>query len=209
MSRLSTALLLAGMLAAVVAAATFAITQIDSNQTPWSSRYPGAVLTVAGEIGGPFTLTDHAGERVASSSFGDQYRLIYFGYTYCPDVCPTELGKVAVALDELGPAADRILPLFISVDPKRDTPEVLRDYVPHFDPRMVGLTGTAEEIARVAKAYKVYAKAQDAGAGNDYLVDHTSVIYLTDANDRLVTAFSGRATPEAIAGVIRDILGGG
>ena len=107
-------------------------------------------------VGGPFTLTDQDGKKVSEKDFLGKYMLVFFGYTYCPDICPTELQVMTAALDSMGPEAEKIQPVFVSVDPERDTPEVLKSYVENFGPRLVGLTGTPEEIAAVAKAYRVY-----------------------------------------------------
>jgi protein SCO1/2 len=116
--------------------------------------------------------------------------LVFFGFTYCPDICPTELQVMMSALDRLGPAAERITPVFITVDPERDTPEVLKSYVGNFGPRLQGLTGTAQDIAAVAKAYRVhYAKAANPTAPDDYLMDHTSIMYLMDPDGRFVRHF--------------------
>ncbi len=143
----------------------------------------GAVwLTQGGgpTIGGPFTLVNGQGKTVTDRDFRGHYLLVYFGYTFCPDVCPTTLNQVAEALDALGPKAQRVQPLFITVDPKRDTPQVVGQYVAAFTPRLIGLTGTPEEIAKVAREYRVYyAIHQTAGSPpGDYTVDHSSVLYL-------------------------------
>ena len=113
--------------------------------------------------------------------------LVYFGYTFCPDVCPTTLNEVADAMDKLGPKADRVQPIFISVDPKRDTPEVVKQYAAAFGSRLIGLTGTAEQIAAVAKEYRVYYAERRTGPGpNDYSMDHSSVLYLMDPDGKFV-----------------------
>ena len=115
-------------------------------------------------VGGPFSLTDQDGRRVSEKDFLGKHMLVFFGYTYCPDICPTELQVMTAALDTLGPEAEKIQPVFVSVDPERDTPEVLKSYVENFGPRLIGLTGTPEEIAAIAKAYRVYyAKAGQPG----------------------------------------------
>ena len=130
-------------------------------------------------VGGPFSLVNQDGKRVTEKDFLGNYMLVFFGYTYCPDVCPTELQVMTAALDQLGPEASRIQPVFVSVDPARDTPEVLKAYVANFGPRLMGLTGTPEEIAAIAKAYRVYyAKAGNGASATDYLMDHSSIIYL-------------------------------
>jgi len=130
-------------------------------------------------IGGPFKLVNGEGRPVTDRDFRGHYLLVYFGYTFCPDVCPTTLNQVAEALDKLGPKGEQVQPLFITVDPKRDTPQVVGQYVAAFTPRLVGLTGTPEEIAKVAREYRVYyAIHKTAGAPGDYTVDHSSILYL-------------------------------
>lgn len=146
-------------------------------------------------VGGPFTLTDHTGRRVTDKDFRGKYMLVYFGFTFCPDVCPTGLQVMAAALEQLGPKAEQITPIFISVDPERDTPEQLAQYVSSFHPRLVGLTGTPEEIQAVAKAYRVYyRKVKDEKSTAEYTIDHTSIIYLMDPNGEFVAHFT-HATP--------------
>jgi protein SCO1 len=142
----------------------------------------GAVwLTQGGAptIGGPFKLVNGEGRPVTDRDFRGHYLLVYFGYTFCPDVCPTTLNQMAEALDTLGPKGDQVQPLFITVDPKRDTPQVVGQYVAAFTPRLVGLTGTPEEIAKVAREYRVYyAIHKNAEQPGDYTVDHSSILYL-------------------------------
>jgi protein SCO1/2 len=138
----------------------------------------GGVIQASVDIGGPFELIDQHGKPVSDKTFRGQYMLIYFGYGFCPDVCPTELSNMASALDVLGTKAKNVQPIFITVDPERDTPEFLADYVANFHPRLIGLTGTPEQVKAAAKAYKVYyAKATKPGE-TDYLMDHTSFVYL-------------------------------
>ena len=138
-------------------------------------------------VGGPFALTDQNGKRVTEKDFLGKYMLVFFGYTYCPDVCPTELQVMMAALDALGPEADRVQPVFISIDPGRDTPEVIKAYVENFGSRLMGLTGTPDEVAAAAKAYRVYyAKAGNSSSAADYLMDHSSIIYLMGPDGRFV-----------------------
>lgn len=181
----------------------------------WFARAPaptasdsGAAPAPAVDIGGPFTLTAHTGERVGDADFRGRWLLIFFGYTFCPDVCPTTLGTVALVMDELGDLAERVQPLFVSVDPARDTPEVLAEYVGQFHPRILGLTGTAEEIAAVAKAYRVfYRKVVPEGADEtDYLMDHSAYLYLVGPDGRFVRVFSHTLSPEDVASAIRDLI---
>lgn len=159
-------------------------------------------------IGGSFALTTHTGRRVTDADHRGQILLVYFGFTYCPDVCPTTLTTMADALKLLGKDAERVTALFITVDPARDTPEQLALYVPYFYDRLVGLTGSDADIAAVAKAYRVYyAKVMKDGQNDDYVMDHTSIIYLMGPDGRYVSHFSGaRAEPEAIARAVRGLL---
>lgn len=160
---------------------------------------PGESGSGTALVGGPFSLTDQSGKRVTEKDFAGKYMLVFFGYTFCPDICPTELQVMTAALDSMGPKADKITPVFISVDPDRDTPEVLRSYVENFGPRLVGLTGSAEEIAAVAKAYRVYfAKAGKEGS-EDYLMDHSSIIYLMGPDGRYVKHFTYTADAPGLA----------
>lgn len=130
-------------------------------------------------VGGPFRLVDGSGRPVSSGDFSGKYLLIYFGYTYCPDVCPTTLTEISDAMDRLGSAAERIQPIFITVDPERDTPEVMKRYIANFSPGLIGLTGTPEQIAQVARAYRVYYAVHKTGSNpGDYTMDHSSIIYL-------------------------------
>jgi protein SCO1/2 len=163
--------------------------------------------TVEAPLIGRFELTDADGKRVTEADFAGRYMLVYFGYTYCPDVCPTELAKMTAALDlftEADPArAAKITPIFISVDPDRDTPARLKEYAALFHPRLVALTGTDAQIRAVANTYKVYyAKVGPEGgppSGDDYLMDHSSQIYLMDPNARYITYFPSTATAKDIA----------
>jgi len=136
--------------------------------------------------------------------------LIYFGYAFCPDACPTALQAMTVALNRLGAAADQVTPIFITVDPERDTPAQLKLYAANFHPRLVALTGSAEAVAQAAKAYRVfYAKQKDEGVTGGYLVDHTSIIYLMGRDGRYVTHFTHTMSPEAIAAEIKKHLAEG
>ena len=138
-------------------------------------------------IGGAFTLEDGNGKAVTDRDFRGSYMLVYFGYTFCPDVCPTTLSAMADAMDRLGPQAGRVRPVFITVDARRDTPSVVKQYVAAFGQGIVGLTGTPEEIAKVAKAYRVYYAEHRTGPGaDDYAMDHSSVLYLMDPNGGFV-----------------------
>ncbi len=149
-------------------------------------------------IGGPFALQDGSGRTITPGNFAGKYMLVYFGYTYCPDVCPTTLNEVAAALDQLGPKAARIQPLFITVDPQRDTPAVVKQYAAAFTPQLMGLTGTPEEIAKVEREYHVYAAKHVTGPGsNDYTMDHSSFLYLMGPSGRFIAPIeAGLPAPE-------------
>lgn len=136
-------------------------------------------VTGGPSVGGPFTLVNDKGKTVSSEDFRGKYMLVYFGYTYCPDVCPTTLNSIAQAMDKLGAKAKQVQPIFITVDPQRDSPAVLRQYVSAFSPSLIGLTGTPAQVAAAAKEYKVYYAKHVTGPGpNDYSMDHSSIIYL-------------------------------
>jgi protein SCO1/2 len=164
-----------------------------------------------GTIGGSFTLTDGDGRTITERDLRGHYLLVYFGYTYCPDVCPTTLNEIAAALDKLGPRADAVQPVFITVDPQRDTPAVMKTYAAAFGPRMLGLTGTPEQIAAVAREYRVYyAIHRDADAKSDaYTVDHSSIVYLMDRDGRFVAPIRADAAAEQMAADIGSHLPGG
>lgn len=132
-----------------------------------------------GPVGGPFALIDHTGKLRTDEDFRGKLLLIYFGYSYCPDVCPTDLQQIGLAVDGLGARAEAVQPIFITLDPDRDTAAHLADYVPLFHPRLIGLTGSAEQIRRVALAYKVY-YAKYPPDSSDYVIDHSSFVYLVD-----------------------------
>lgn len=159
-------------------------------------------------VGGAFELVDHTGQTVTDATYRGRHLLIYFGYTYCPDVCPTELSVMAQALDRLGAAADRVQPLFISIDPLRDVPAHLADYVALFHPRLIGLTGSPAQATAAARAWRVYA-AKAPGwekLGNDYLMDHSSFTYWMDETGRFVAAFPAGTTPDAMAARMKERL---
>ncbi|MCX7382261.1 MAG: SCO family protein [Alphaproteobacteria bacterium] len=168
-------------------------------------RGPSNSLVIPGSVavGGPFALTDHTGRRVTDTTFRGKWMLIYFGYTYCPDVCPTELQNISNAIDLLGPDADKIVPVFITVDPARDTVAALADYVKLFDPRLVGLTGSDAEIAGVAKAYRVYYAKADSKNATTYLMDHSSFLYLVAPDGSFRALFRQGIGPVTMAKALR------
>jgi len=166
----------------------------------------GVARTVLGAaIGGPFRLVDQNGKTVTDADLKGKWSLVYFGYTHCPDACPTALNDIALALDELGPKRDAVRPVFITVDPERDTPEVLKAYVAAFDAPILALTGPIEQVAEAAKGYRVY-YAKHAEAGGDYSMDHSSVIYVMDPDGRFTASFTHQSTPEEIAERLKKLL---
>jgi cytochrome oxidase Cu insertion factor (SCO1/SenC/PrrC family) len=169
----------------------------------------GALLTTGKTlVGGPFKLTDQHGKIVSDTDFRGKYMLVVFGYTFCPDVCPAELQVVTAALDALGPLAERIQPVFITIDPERDSVPQLALYAGNFHPRLVLLTGSSAEIADVAKAYRVYyAKAEgSANAGRDYLMDHSSIIYLMGPDGQFVRHFTYTTDAAALAEQLKQAI---
>lgn len=158
-------------------------------------------------IGGPFSLVDHTGRAVTEKDFAGRALLVYFGFTHCPDICPTGLQTIALAMDELGADAARVVPVLITVDPERDTPAVLKEYVQAFHERMVGLTGTPDQVAAVARTYRVYFQKvplKDSSLG--YSVDHSGFIYLMDGQGAYLTHFRHDTTPGQMASRIRAKL---
>ncbi len=158
-------------------------------------------------IGGPFTLVDTNGRAVTDADFRGKFMLVFFGYTYCPDICPTELQVMADALNALGDQASRIVPILITIDPERDTPEQLGSYIKSFHPQLVGLTGSPEAVSAATKAYRVYsAKVKDAASSADYLMDHSAFIYLMGPDGKYVTHLSYGVSPEKMAQVLKQTL---
>ncbi len=170
-----------------------------------SGGAPGGSL-----VGGPFLLTDQDGKPRSDKNFRGKHMLIYFGYTYCPDVCPTALQVMARAIDSL-PADEqkRVAPIFITIDPERDTAAHLKSYVENFHTDLVGLTGTAEQISEVARRYRVYfAKEKDSGSSTDYLMDHSSIVFLMAPDGGYITHFTHATPPEKMAETLHKRLGG-
>jgi cytochrome oxidase Cu insertion factor (SCO1/SenC/PrrC family) len=154
-------------------------------------------------VGGPFSLVDQTGRRVTEQDFLGRPMLVFFGFTFCPDICPSGLQVMAAALDRLGPKGERVLPVFITIDPERDTPAQLQSYLASFHPRLVGLTGTAAEIAAVARAYRVYYKrVKDEKSSADYTMDHSTIMYLMDAKGRFVAHFSHATSADKLVEVL-------
>lgn len=161
-------------------------------------------------VGGPFTLTDQTGREVTDADYRGRYLLVYFGYTYCPDVCPTELGKIVQALGQMPEeVAAQVTPVLVTIDPERDTPEALAQYVALFDPRVVGLTGTPEQIAAVADEYNVYySRVEDEEDPTRYAMDHSVYTYLVGPDGAVRNVFTNGQTAEQMARAVADAVQG-
>lgn len=156
-------------------------------------------------IGGPFSLVDQEGKAVTDRDFRGKWLVVYFGYTHCPDACPTALSELAAMMDALGPTAGRVQPLFVTVDPERDTQAVMKDYVSAFGGNIVGLTGTADATEAAAKAYRVYAAKGPVGQGGDYEVAHSSAFYVMDPAGRFARTFGLDMAPAAMAASLKSL----
>jgi cytochrome oxidase Cu insertion factor (SCO1/SenC/PrrC family) len=173
--------------------------------TPWGRMlWQGSSGAGTALVGGPFTLTDQNGKPRSDADFRGQYLLVFFGYTNCPDVCPTTLQTLSDALGKLGPDAAKVTPIFITIDPERDTAQALKAYAANFDPRLVALTGSPAQIAQVAKEYRVYyAKA---GEGPSYSMDHTALVYLMGPDGAYLEMFAPQMSADEIAKELRSRL---
>ena len=157
-------------------------------------------------IGGEFTLTDQNGIVRHAQDFRGKLMLVYFGYTYCPDACPTALQDMSGAIDLLGEKADAVQPIFITIDPARDTVEQMKLYASNFHPRLIALSGTPEQVAGAAKAYRAYYEKGKSSGGDDYLMDHTVFIYLMGRDGKYLSHFSPGATAEQMAAAMEKRL---
>jgi protein SCO1/2 len=162
-------------------------------------------VTAPAAIGGPFRLTDQAGQTVTEKNLQGKPTLIFFGFTHCPDVCPTSLFEISEVLRAMGGDADRVNAYFISVDPERDTAAAMKDYLSSFDPHLKGLTGEPDAVAKVISGFRVYAKKVPLKDG-DYTMDHTALIYLMDRDGKFVAPFNLKRTPEAAAADLKRYL---
>jgi cytochrome oxidase Cu insertion factor (SCO1/SenC/PrrC family) len=191
--------------ALAVAASLFWGGTAMAEEQPSAAQMMDDLMYGRGTVGGPFTLTDQTGRQRSDTEFRGKLMIVYFGYTYCPDVCPTDLMAITQALDALGPAAEGIQPVFITIDPERDT-KVLADYIAAFHHSFVGLTGTPEEIRKVANSYKAfYSKVQDERSG-DYSIDHAGVIYLMGRNGEYLGFMPPQTGPDRLTEILRKYL---
>ena len=198
-TQLARRILFAGLI--LIAAASLAVYALMS-----SPQKPAGL----GEafVGGPFTMVNHRGETVTEKSFLGKPMLLFFGFTFCPDVCPTELQVMAAALDELGDKGKDIQPIFVSIDPERDKPEVMAAYVSNFSDRFIGLTGSAEQVAAIAGAYRIfYARQENKERPTDYLMDHSSIVYLMGPDGKFLKHFTYTTDAKALAQGIAEALG--
>jgi protein SCO1 len=187
------------LIGALAGAAVLFVTAPKGGQTVQSS---GTAL-----VGGPFSLTDIDGKTVTDRDFRGRYMLVFFGFTHCPDICPAELQVIAQALDHLGHKANQVVPIFITVDPERDTSQAMAEYVKSFGPNFVGLTGSPEAIAAAAKAYRVaYSKIENKDSPGDYTVDHSALVYLMGPDGKYVTHFSYGFSAEELAEKLDKLL---
>jgi protein SCO1 len=175
------------------------------------SQPPAACAAASAvKIGGPFALSAPDGSTVTDQTYSGKWLLVYFGYTFCPDSCPTMLLEIATALKELGPYAAEVQALFITVDPQRDTSEVMQQYTQSFDPRIIGLTGTPQQIASVAQEYGAYYVRHKTGPrAEDYVMDHSTYLYVMDPEGKFVRVFDSAASGNRIADALRILLSSG
>jgi protein SCO1/2 len=171
-----------------------------------AARLMNELMSGKAQVGGPFTLTDQHGKRRSLSDFRGKLVLLYFGYTFCPDVCPTDLLAVARVMALMGADAEKVQPVFVTLDPARDSAVVLRAYAAAFDARFVALRGTEAETRRVATLYKTYYEKAGPAGSNNYVIDHTAFIYLIDRDGRYVAFFPPGTTPERMQVMVREAL---
>jgi protein SCO1/2 len=166
-----------------------------------------AQIEVDSNASGPFSLIDHMGKSITDNDFRGKFMLIFFGYTSCPDVCPIDLQIIAQAIDELGKAGDRVQPIFITVDPARDTPEIIAEYVSHFHPRLIGLTGTRRQTAEAALNYGVISmKIIDENDPDNYSINHSALTYLLGPDGKFVAAFDHGTDPKTlVTGILQHL----
>lgn len=170
-----------------------------------TGRTSAPIIPSASAIGGPFQLIDHNGKPISDTDLKGKPYLVFFGFTNCPDICPSTLFDVSEVFRALGPEGDKARALFVTVDPERDTTAVLKDYLSNFDPRLVGVTGKPEELEKMLKAFRVYYKKVPTEGGN-YTMDHTALVYLMDKQGRFVAPFNLKRRPEEAAADLRRYL---
>lgn len=194
-------------IAAFAAVAAFLVTYLVTARTggifaSGQSSIEAPTLAEQISLGGPFRLVDHTGIERSDADFLGKFMLIYFGYTSCPDVCPMSLNRMSAALNELGSDAEKVAPIFVTVDPERDTVEALNAYL-SFDRRLIGLTGSDEALAEIAEAYRIYyQKVEEPGSALGYLMNHTSLFYLMDRDGAFLRPLDDESSPDEIAKIV-------
>src|SRR3974390_1110750 len=174
-------------------------------EQPSAAQMMDDLMYGRGSVGGPFTLTDQTGRQRSDTEFRGKLMIVYFGYTFCPDICPADLMAITQALDALGPAAEGVQPIFITIDPERDT-KGLADYVDSFHRSLVGLTGSPEAIRMVANSYKAFYVKVPGERGGEYLIDHTGIIYLMGRNGEYLGFMPPQTDPGKLTEVLRKYL---
>lgn len=178
------------------------VVYVQKNAKPSQDGPQGLMAVTDDKFGGPFTMTDHTGKSVTEKDFTGTYRLMYFGFTFCPAICPTELSKITSTLKLLGDKAGLIHPIFVTVDPERDTPDKMKDYISLFHPSLTGLSGTPEQTKNMLKEYKIYAAKRDEPGMTEYTMDHSSFIYFMGPDDRLLHIFKMEDNAQLMADTI-------
>ncbi len=200
-------ILIGVLLMVLVSVMSYALTPANKG-TPKATTQTTAGVSTAGieGLGGSWNLTDHNGKGVSDKDYSGKFRLMFFGFTYCPDVCPTELKRLSMVLEGLGADAAAITPLFVTIDPERDSPKVLKDYLARYDERFIGLTGSVKQIEHMEDIYKVYsAKAQDP-EHTEYTMNHSALVYLIAPDDKVLHLFHSSDTPDQIISIIRGAM---
>jgi len=196
-------LALAGVLVFGVASLGYAQTTAQSKAE--STRLMSELMSGKGQVGGPFTLLDHTGKKRSLAEFKGKVVLIYFGYMFCPDICPTDLSNLAALLKRLGKDGDQVQAIFITLDPVRDTPELIGKYVQHFDKRILGLRGTEQQTKQVATQYKTFYEKVSL-KGNQYVIDHTAFTYIVNRAGKYLAFFPPGTSPERMEVMVREAL---
>ena len=178
----------------------------ESSRRTDAPRLMNELMSGKAKVGGPFTLTDQYGSRRSLADFRGKLVVLYFGYTFCPDVCPNDLLAIARLIDLLGKDGDQLQPVFVTLDPARDKAALLREYVAAFNPRFVALRGSEKETRNIATAYKTYFEKVSSAGSSTYYVDHTAFIYLLDRKGKYVSFFPPGTTPERMAVMVRELL---
>ena len=192
-------------LAGVLGLASLGYAQTTAQSKAESTRLMSELMSGKGQVGGPFTLLDHTGKKRSLAEFKGKVVLIYFGYMFCPDICPTDLSNLAALLKRLGKDGDQVQTIFITLDPARDTPELIGKYVQHFDKRILGLRGTEQQTKQVATQYKTFYEKVSL-KGNQYVIDHTAFTYIVNRAGKYLAFFPPGTSPERMEVMVREAL---